>query len=199
MTLTKLVYLEGERVYSRNGEYKWDTGKGRFVPSSLDGIKYGLEQLIAKGILCSSIWFCDAGAGDYRVVAISSALGIPSIGVEYDGALVQIGESNIRQLRSLGVINGAPLIVAQGNFKRDRTYKRNGSRFEEIGAFFNFINNDAKIARKIARQSPSGTWFVLETIAGIWKKEFTGLDYVDTIGADIKYGLCRDLQLYRKP
>ena len=201
-------YLEVEKRDSINGKYSRETRiglflRGLFAPSDLYDVNAGIEQLVAEGEIDTSGWFLDAGCGDRRVAKLTAYVhGIPSIGVEGDRVVFNFGEKITNMHGKSQLVNGVPLIFARGDFRKDKTYRRVGIRFEDIATVFNYINNERDIAAKIARQSPRGTLFILEDISWIpvtaGTTEFEGLTYVKTIPPDINSKLHRCMHVYRK-
>lgn len=168
-------HFEGlDEIARAEGRLNWDTEVGMFMPAKLVDISQIIERLIEDGTLDLSKPFLDAGSGDGRIMALAALYGFPQVfGVEYDPELVNRTENNIRDLRCLSIINGIPIVAARGDFREDGTYARAGIRFEDIGTFFNYINNQEVIAAKIAELSPPGTRFVLYGVAG--RQELDGL------------------------
>ena len=200
-------YLEVEKINSINGKYGKKTriglfSRGLFAPSDLYDINVGIEHLVATGLIDTSRWFLDAGGGDGRVSALTAGYRIPSLYVEYNRDLVALTEENIQELRDLSILDGTPIRIVRGNFVKDKTYRRAGIRFEDVATVFNYINNERDIATKIAKQSPSGTLFILEDIP--WAPithgitDFEGLTYVKTIPPHENSTLRRCLHVYRK-
>lgn len=161
-----------EREKSRNG-HRMVTEVGIFSPSSLIHINLAIRLLIDTGMIDPSRLFLDAGCGDGRVVALTAGVyRIPSIGVEYDGELADSAKKNIRNLEELSILNGTPVRIVRGLFESDMTYSDEGVRFEDISTVFNYIDNQRRIAAKIADQSPPGTLFLFQSTHA---EEFDGL------------------------
>ena len=138
------------------GPYK-RTAVGQFLPSPLRHLNAAIDYLIETGAIDPARPFLDAGAGDGRVVALTSLVyGIPSVGVEYDEALVDFSRRNIQSLRDSG-LQGASDLIIPGDFTDDETYRRAGLRFEDFATVFNYINNEGDIAEKVAESAPPGT------------------------------------------
>ena len=138
------------------GPYK-RTEVGQFLPSPLRHLNAAIGYLIETGAFDPSLPFLDAGAGDGRVVALTSLVyGISSVGVEYDEALVDFSRRNIQSLKDSG-LSGASDLIIPGDFTADETYLRAGLGFENFATVFNYINNERDIAEKVAASSPPGT------------------------------------------
>ena len=115
-----------KRKLSENGYVK-TTSIGHFHPSRITRINRGLEILIAEGIIDASTWFLDAGGGDGRIVILTAGkYNIPSIYVEYDEELISLAKANIHNSKISAVLNGIPLIIAEGDFTDDETYLKVG-------------------------------------------------------------------------
>jgi SAM-dependent methyltransferase len=181
------------------------TAVGEFIPSSLHLVDAAIREFIRLGLLDPTAPFLDAGCGDGRIVALLAAVhGIPAAGVEYDEDLFQVAKEHLNRLHGAGFEVAAPVTLALGDFIEDATYLEAGLRFEGFGVIFNYINNHLKIARKIARQSPSGTRFLLyypspqpERLDGlIWEHSFVGNGKLSQVS-----GPCQGtaIHLYRKP
>ncbi|MDP6102116.1 MAG: hypothetical protein QF579_02240 [Dehalococcoidia bacterium] len=139
----------------------YNTAVGQFAPSPILEVYAALEYLLESGAIETSGLFLDAGSGDGRVVALAALVhGLPTVGVEYDDELVGQSRHHFESLRSLG-LRGASKVILQGDFGDDDTYAKTGLRFEDFATVFNYINNHAAIALKIAHQSPPGTKFLL--------------------------------------
>lgn len=152
--------LVNVRDYDRSGPYR-ATAVGQFVPSPLPNLHVALNYLLELGLIPSSGLFLDAGCGDGRVVALTALVhGIPTLGVEYDDDLLERAEYHVARLKGMG-LQGAPVVLAPGDFTDDDTYRRVGRRFEEIPTVFNYINNERALAAKVVQQSPPGTTFLL--------------------------------------
>ena len=137
------------------GPYK-RTAVGQFLPSPLRHLDAAIGFLIETAAFDPSLPFLDAGSGDGRVVALTSLVhGIPSVGVEYDEALVDFSRQNIQSLRESG-LQGASDLIIPGDFTEDETYRRAGLKFEDFATVFNYINNEGDIAEKVAVSSPPG-------------------------------------------
>tara|TARA_Y100000310_G_scaffold341089_1_gene439078 strand:+ start:17257 stop:17853 length:597 start_codon:yes stop_codon:yes gene_type:complete len=155
--------------------------KNLYYPSSLAQIGPSIEQLVQRGVIDSSKPFLDAGSGDARVVALTGGVHeLDSVGADYYDGFCDEAERNIRILKVLGILNEVPIRIVRGDFTSDETYKNGGIRFEDFGTVYNFQTNEGDIAEKIARQSPSGTVFLLLT----WQrnpKDFDGLGLEESI------------------
>ncbi|MBL7054558.1 hypothetical protein ISS05_02275 [Candidatus Woesearchaeota archaeon] len=142
--------------------YGIDTDVGIFYASPLEHIDIGLQQLVDEGIIDTGSWFCDTGAGDGRVVALSAGkYNIPSIGIEYDPSIAALASKNIKDLKSASLINEVPAIITCGDFLEDEPYKKAGVKFKDIKTFFNYLSSENDIAEKIAQKSDKGTSFIL--------------------------------------
>jgi len=147
-------------ITRKDGNYCKKTGVGEFIPSSLEHLYLGFNYLITKGIMNKSSIFCDAGCGDGRVILlISGAYKIPSFGIEYDTKVASRARSHLIRLQR--VIKGTPADIAVGDFTNDEVYNSKGIQFEAVGTFFNYVNSPRGIAKKIVKQSPKGTLFIL--------------------------------------
>lgn len=159
----------------RSGLYGLNTGIGFFLPSLLEHLDIGLQQLIGEETIDPKAWFCDAGAGDGRVLALTAGKhNIPSIGVEYHPAVASLAHQNIKGLELASVINGTPAKVVCGDFMDDEVYRRAGIEFEDIRTFYNYLDNQDTIARKIAERSGEGASFILYRLTDE-TQEFDGL------------------------
>src|SRR3989339_1864905 len=144
----KIINKEFEKLDSRL--IVTDTNTDFFIQSDIIKLHRGLKELIEKELISKEL-FLDAGCGDGRVIAITSLLGVPSIGIEYDCELAGIASEKIRKL-------GLSAIIKQGNFIDDRVYDCIGS-FKEIKTVFNYFSGTELIAKKIT----SGQTFILYT------------------------------------
>jgi len=163
----KQIFLHGDKCDGRVIGSPSYTKVGHFYPSDLDHIKNGLEYLIKRKIIDVNKPFFDAGAGDGRVIVITACIyGIPSFGLEYDMQVVKDGIWKINRLKKEKLLTQeVPMLLMQGDFTKDDDYEKLGLRFEDIGTVFNFDNNYLRIAKKMAKQSPSGTIFLFKRIA----------------------------------
>jgi hypothetical protein len=153
----------------------------KFFPCYLDALDPGISKLVSDRTIDTSCWLCDAGAGDYRVVALTTGkYKIPTIGIEYNPILVEVGKDCISKLKQKSIIEKIPIIIAQGDFTKDDVYNKYGIPFEDIKTFFNFKTNQEGIANKIARQSPTGTVFLFYTTVKEAQK-FNGLNFERTL------------------
>jgi hypothetical protein len=182
-----------KQLSSRSVDEAWP-----FLSSDLLELDLALRQVLRSSLISRRKWFCDAGAGDGRVIALVAAkYNIPSIGAEFNSFLCRVAKKNIGQLR--GVTGSTPAIVAEGNFADDGTYAKAGVRFEDIGIFFNFVTGENLLAKKIATQSPDGTVLLLYGPKKV-KKNLHGLKLEATVDS---WGECKKkkippLHLYRK-
>ncbi len=155
-------FEEVDRKALHNGTYTKHNDVGTFVPSSLFHLNSAFDELIRNNIIDSSGLILDAGCGDGRVIALTSGVyGIPSLGVEYDSGIASRAKSNFRNMKKLSVLNGEHVKIVIGDFTEDYTYSKAGVRFEDIEIVFNYIDNQEKIAAKMAKQSPDNTVFLL--------------------------------------
>lgn len=131
------------------------TDAGDYIPSSLVLVYFGLSYLIRERIVDDSLLFCDAGCGDGRIVKLmAEVFGIDSLGVEDDKEVLGWAQRNIKY-KSEGTLGEGKKMLAQGNFARDNTYKNIGLNFKDIRIFFNFINNQKALAKKITEEPES--------------------------------------------
>jgi len=115
------------------------------------------------------------------VVALTTAYRLSSIGVEFDSEIADKARVNIDDLKSSSILNNTPSVIATGDFTLDETYRNAGVKFEEIGTFFNFMNNAGGITAKIVNQSLVGTKFLLYCTYPMPNK-FQGLVLEETLG-----------------
>lgn len=140
----------------RNDRYHKTTEVGDYVPSSLILAYFGFNYLISGNLIDVSQLFCDAGCGDGRIVRLmADVFGMASIGVEYDAEIAGLAKGNVQD----------PSSILEGDFTKDETYLKNGLYFKDIGVWFNFINNHISLAKKIAKESKSGTILVVYNIS----------------------------------
>ena len=152
-----------------------------FFPCYLDALDPGISRLVSDKTIDTSSWLCDAGAGDYRFVALTAGkYKIPTIGIEYNPILVGVGKDCISKLKQESIIENIPVIIAQGDFTKDDVYNKYGIPFEDIKTFFSFKTNQEGIAHKIARQSPAGTVFIYYTPVKE-AQELNGLNFERTL------------------
>ena len=144
-----------------NGELGKSTELGVYLPASLDFTFAAFSLLLKRGMIDTSKPFLDAGSGDGRIIALAASLGIPSMGIEYDGELAELSRENISNLRALSALNGVPVTILQGNFMHPETYRRAGLKFGDIGAVFNYASGHVNLASKVAYESKTGTRFIL--------------------------------------
>jgi hypothetical protein len=172
-------FTEVEHQKKDDGIYHRLTSIGQpFVASNLSLVAKGLYELKLSRLLNCSGYFCDAGSADGRIVALAAAcLGIPSLGVEYDHRLVDIGRENIDQLEAMGVIRSVPARILEGDFCRDDTYRN--ICFQDIATFYCFESNCYCLANKITEESPRGTLFIYYTQNS--NAHFEGLQRLRTI------------------
>jgi hypothetical protein len=138
------------------------TKKGLYVPCSLNQIYQALNYLINEDMIDLNKPFMDAGGGDGRVVALTSAIfNIESLMVEYDQRLCQRAERNIFNLIKKQILNENIPQIIRGDFSDICTYNNAGIDFRNIGTIYNYINNEEDIAQLISRNSPEGTMFLL--------------------------------------
>ena len=158
---------------------------GLLITSALDPVAKCLDVFIQNGIIDISEFFCDAGCGDGRIVALTAEKYIPSIGVDSDDEVSRNAQAKISKLKKRGVIK-APALILNGNFLHKQTYKKAGISFRDIRTFFNYVNNQDSLARKIALESPKGTVFLLYDFDPI-PEDFIGLTFVETAAMGIGY------------
>jgi len=171
------------------------TKKGHFYQSNLNYISNGIFKLIEDDVVNISKPFFDAGAGDARVIAVTSIVfNIPSYGLEFDAEVVEDGLVKIENLNRANLIkNETPLVFKQGDFTDDEYYKTLNLKFEDIGTFFNFDNGFKDIANKIKNQSLPGTIFLFMRIIPR-VESFAGLKFLTQVNLSInnesRYNLC---------
>lgn len=119
-----------------------DTNTDFFIQSDIIQLHKGLNELLNKKLISKGL-FLDAGCGDGRVIAITTMLGIPSIGVEYDHKLASIASEKIKKL-------GLNAIIKQGNFVNDEIYNCVGG-FNKIKTVFNYFSGLELIAEKLTK------------------------------------------------
>lgn len=134
---------------------------GLFVPSKLNEINLGISHLIEHRIIDTSSLVLDAGSGDGRVLASFGIHDMPSVGVEMEANLVSESRRHITALRRLGILNGAPIKIFEGDFSQQETYTSSGIRFGDIAIFFNYLDNSELIAIMIREHSPKGVIYVV--------------------------------------
>lgn len=153
------------------------TEKGIFLPSPINDIDYSIKHLLKKGIIKPGETIEDAGFGDARVLAVLNYHNLPSIGVEGDQQMFKLGRLNIRKLENL--LTEAPISLIKGDFTDDKTYQEAGVKFRDIPVFFNFIDNYLELAKKIEKDSPAGTRFLLYGDSGLREERRPGLKLID--------------------
>jgi SAM-dependent methyltransferase len=135
---------------------------GELIASSLQLADAAVREFMRLGPLDPTTRFLDAGCGDGRIVALMAAVhGIPETGIESDEDLFALATENLIKVRRAGFEDTAPITLVPGDFIEDATQTEVDLSFEAFGVIFNYINSHVKIAQKIARQSPSGTRFLL--------------------------------------
>lgn len=168
-----------------------------YIPSPLDSLGHGIEQLVQRGVIDATKPFLDAGSGDGRVVALASLFGLRSVGVDYNDIFCDIAKRNIEILIEKGALNGNVPTIIGGNFESDGTYERHGMRFKDFGTVYNFQTKEELIAEKIARQSSPGTVFLL---LRFWNDDssFKGLVLEEIIELPSTQLPTRGLYVYRR-
>lgn len=135
-----------------------ETLHGVWAPSSLHHLYPVFRSLVSGGVIDTGKWFCDTGCGDMRVGAsVTQAFAIPTIGVEFDAALVETAKRAVQDLRRRSILGAVPVVVAHGDFTNTAVYERAGVRFGDIGTFYNYETRVEDLARKIQEESPPGT------------------------------------------
>lgn len=180
--LIKKIYESTESPKEKVRVSYGNTEKGHYFPSDIKYITNGIKYLIKYNIIDRTKPFFDAGAGDGRVLAVTSIIyNIPSFGLEYDEDIVEEGIWKIEKLKELKMINyDNPFFYKQGDFNIDKDYRKMGINFKDIGTFFNFDNGYNQITKKISEQSLSDTCFILMRITTRIEK-FNGLRFLSQI------------------
>ena len=169
--------MELEKIFGRPTPKP--TIHGAFITSNLELINQGLTYFLKKRIINPNKWFCDAGCGDGRIVALTANQhNIPSLGIESDPEVYKKAESHLYQLHKNKSFK-VPAILSYGNFMLDETYQKQNLKFQDISTFFNYINNHEKLAAKINQQSHSGTTLLIYDSEST-PKEFAGLTFLET-------------------
>ncbi len=141
------------------------TDRGVYLPSNPVHLLLGFIYLLKEGIISQDDSLLDAGSGDGRVAILGSLLGMRSTGVEYDSKLVELARYHAQQL-------GTDTTFLQGDFTDNATY--HPGSFRDFSLVYNFINNEDKVAEKIAQDSREGTKFLL--YGCVDNEQFPGLD-----------------------
>ena len=178
-----MISFETLKAYFDKNPERWrQTVVGIFAPSPIVEINFALEQLLANRTINSSEFFFDAGFGDGRILLLTARVhGIPSTGAEYDKELTELAEYHIKEIGKLDIAIGniLPIILARGDFGRNKTYSGAGIRFKDIATFYNYANNPHKIVEKMVRQSPRGTKFLYHGVHS--PRDFKGLTLEQSI------------------
>lgn len=171
-----------------------DTEADIWQPSPLAHIDHVVKEFLKRGVLSKSAPFLDAGSGDGRVVALTSLHGIPSYGIEYDQEFAALSLRKLRMLKEMGILNGTPATIVQGDFSKDETCQKLGVDFTKFLLIFNYRSNVQQIASKVKSQSPKGTRFVLYEFLRL-PSPYYGLDLEEVLELD---GLA-DRRVYHEP
>lgn len=166
---------QSNKCFSKNTEV------GLYLPSNLRLMNKAMNSLVNNGLINNRDTIMDAGSGDGRIVSLwAGVYNLPTVGVEYDSALVQRSSKIISYLKRINIIEETQADIVQGNFNRDETYNKQGMKFADFSVIFNYINGQNDLAEKIRRQSPLGTKFLLLD-SQQQPDKFAGLNYVDKI------------------
>ena len=169
--------MELEKIFGRPPTQT--TIHGAFITSSIEMVNQGLKYFIGKGTIDTNQWFCDAGCGDGRVLALTAGQHkIPSLGIESDPSVYKIAENHLYRLHKKKFFQ-APAKLSRGNFMVNETYQQQGLAFTDIVTFFNYINNQDQLAAKINQQSPHGTILIIYDSDSV-PKQFPGLKFLET-------------------
>jgi hypothetical protein len=134
---------------------------GIFLPTDLDDADYVMRSLIDKRLISREQKLLDAGCGDGRIVALASANGFDSLGIEGDKRICRRAERHIQTLKNREVLAPERACVVLGDFTTDEPYNNSGRRFEDFGLLFNFHNGHRELADMVSSKSPTGTMLLL--------------------------------------
>ena len=194
--LTRYFKEEDVKVKANGGRLYKKTKKGQFAPSDISRLKIGIDAILKDGLIDIGKWAEDAGSGDGRTgFLFSGVCDLPCLLVEYDEELFTRSEYHLANLRQRGFRNAAPIVLVRGDFTKNKTYKKSGIKFDDIGTVFNFWDNEQEIARRIAAKSPSRTVFIYRAL---FKEDFESLDFIRSVRFS-QYGYTSDdLHIYQK-
>lgn len=172
------------------------SGNGFYVPSPwedlvrifVDGMRSGLYRR-------SGGYFMDAGSGDGRVLALMACFGYKPFGIELDKELSEQSREVIESLVRRGII-GDNVILVNGDFTRDETYREAGVNFSSIDHIFHGINSVPlkHLSQIISRESKQGTTL---TVYGPLLEEVPDLGPLQLIKKE-QVGILSDVAFYMK-
>lgn len=158
--------------------YKYPSPNAYLSTDLLD-LYLGFDEIIKNKLINTNSWFCDAGSGDGRIVALLSVkYKIPTIGIEINNHVHRISNNTIKKFKHL--IKDNPTMILKGDFLDDSVYKEAGLEFKDIKTFYNFTFFDKLLATKIKEQSKKGTKLIIWD-ASKPKKTLQGLKHKKTI------------------
>ncbi len=104
-----------------------------------------------------------AGAGDGRRAAYLNRVGFDVYAMEINPALKDASEDIIEKLAKEELINPKTIKVIQGSFLDENVYKSSGIRFSDFTNISAYLlpRNITELGRKIERESPNGTSFMV--------------------------------------
>jgi len=161
-----------------------------FAQSKFETIEKGFYEALNRGYFTGKRRFCDAGCGIGTVVALANVLyQFETYGVEIQEDLYAIARQCIQGLKE-NFEN--PTAIMRGDFGLSSTYTE--VEFNQIDVWFNYYNNFDPLVKKIRRESPSGTLFLLLKSGDQSTGDMHGMKAMDPIGID-------DLQIlpYQNP
>lgn len=146
------------------------TDEGIWLALPLDVIQPALDKLEAIGFwapLGPRPKVLDAGMGDGRLVAACCSLPheLLSYGIESNGDLCELAQSNLRALSGSGL---APRWrVCQGDYFDVSTYPKLGILVTDIDVFFNYPDgNEQQLAAFLQDHARPGSFLVVLTAEG---------------------------------
>jgi hypothetical protein len=158
-----------------------------------------MEYVMENDIIDSTKPFLDAGAGDGRILAMTACVfGVHSFGLEFDQSVVEDGLCKFNLLYEANIPDPAvSMILGQGDFTLDASYRAMDTRFEDMGTIFNFDNGFCGLAEKIKEQSPRGTTFLFKRITRR-VEQFPQLKFVTQVDLTHDINAGYNLCIYQK-
>ncbi len=165
-------------------------GNFLFYQSEFSTLEKGFYEALNRGYFTGKRVFCDAGCGLGNVIALANVLyQLETYGIEIQENLYTRA---VRCIQDLKENFDNPIRVMRGDFGLSDTYT--DIKFDQIEIWFNFYNNFDPLVKKIRRESPSGTLFLLLKSSDQETGDMHGMTALDPIEID-------DLQIlpYRNP
>ena len=155
------VDLDEEHKMLRVG-YTMDNVQGDFVESNLRTTAVAIKYLMGERVIQPGMTFCDAGSGDGRITYLAELMGLDAFGIDFSNKLGFWDRVATYQtkLQTQQIIKDVEHLI-QGDFTNDNTYLGVDNCFEGVSIFYNYINSYLALGKKINKQSPSGTIFML--------------------------------------